>query len=153
MKTEHFHIDSDQEKEDLIIRIRTIPTNGKTKVSISASGSKSAKQRGLQYMWYKEVSLAGIGGKHEDTVKGLERFVKWHWVIPILARDDEYFADLFAAYRKKWGNDEARMRWFIDTQVHTEDLNTSQMAEVLTDFQKHYSPLVNLTEPKKGLLS
>lgn len=147
MKTEHFHIDGDQEKEDLITRIRTILTDGKTKVSISASGSKSAKQRGLQWKWFTEVSQAGIGGKHEDTKEGVALVAKWRWAIPILIRDDEFFADLFAAYRDKWGSDEAHMRYFVDVYVHTEQFNTSQMSEFLNDFQNHYGQVVNLTIP------
>ena len=153
MKAENFIINSDQVKANLIERIDSIPTDGKTKVSISASGSKSAKQRGLQWKWFTEVSQAGIGGKHEDTKEGVALLAKWRWAIPILIRDDEFFADLFAVYRDKWNDDEARMRYFIDVYVHTEQFNTSQMAEFLTEFQKHYSPLVNLTDPQEGMLS
>jgi hypothetical protein len=152
MKTENFIIISDQVKENLMSIIFSIPTDGKTKVTIGPSGTKSARQRGLQYIWYKEISKAGIGGKHEDTVEGVALVVKYRWVIPILCRDDEFFSDLYAMYKNKWKNDPLRMRFFVDTQVHTESLNTSQMAEVLTEIQNHYSPLVNLTDPQEGLL-
>lgn len=153
MKAENFIINSDQVKENLMSRIFSIPTDGKTKVTIGPSGSKSAKQRGLQWKWFTEVSEAGIGGKHEDTKEGVALLAKWRWAIPILIRDDLFFADLFAVYREKWNNDEARMRYFIDVYVHTEQFNTSQMAEFLTEFQRHYSQSVNLTEPQeKGLL-
>jgi len=33
------------------------------------------------------------------------------------------------------------MKWFVDLRVHTEEFNTSQMAEYLTDKQRHYLDL------------
>lgn len=152
MKTENFIIISDTVKENLMSRIFDLPTDGKVKVTIGDSGTKSARQRGLQYLWYKEVVNSGVGGRHESSVRSLELKVKWRWVVPILIRDNVYFAELFAAYKTKWGDNPERMEWFIEFHVHTEELSTSQMAEVLTDFQNYYSQYVALTEPQKGLL-
>ena len=151
MSTANITIASEREKTEAITIIQAIEPNGKLKVTIGPSGNKSAKQRGLQWKWFTEVSQAGIGGKHEDTKEGVALVAKWRWAIPILIRDDEFFADLFVAYRDKWGNDEAHMRYFVDVYVHTEQFNTSQMAEFLTEFQNHYSPIVNLTDPQEGL--
>lgn len=152
MKTEHYTIISDNVKAVLIDRIRAIPVDGKTKISISDSGSKSAKQRGLQWKWYSEVAQAGIGGKHEDTKEGVNLVAKWRWAVPILIRDDEFFADLFALYQNKWENDPERMRYFVDLYVHTEQFNTSQMAEFLNEFYNHYSSFVRLTDPNEKLM-
>lgn len=152
MKTEHFTIYSDQDKNELIQKIQAIEIDGKTKVSISPSGSKSAKQRGLQWKWNSEVAKAGIGGKHEDTAEGVALVAKWKWAVPILIRDDDFFADLFTIYRNKWNNDPDRMRYFVDVYVHTEQFNTSQMAEFLTEFQNHYSQFVKLTDPDERLM-
>ena len=152
MKAESFTLINNAEKEKAIKFLQSLEANGKLKVVVSSAGTKTARQRGLQYMWYTDVAKAGIGGKHEDTKEGVALLAKWRWAIPILIRDDEFFADLFAVYRDKWNDDEARMRYFIDVYVHTEQFNTSQMAEFLTEFQNHYSQLVNLTDPQEGML-
>jgi len=153
MKAESYFIVSERVKNNLTCRIKDIPADGNLKVVISNAGSKSAKQRGLQWRWHTEVASAGIGGKHEDTKNGVHLVSKWRWAIPILLRDDEFFSSLYSAWIHLYGKDEERMRWFVDNHVHTERFNTSQMAEFLTEFQRHYGPLVNLTDPgDKGLM-
>lgn len=153
MKQEIFFIVNDLVKSNVIKRITNIGADGKVKVVISNAGTKSAKQRGLQWKWYTEVSQAGIGGKHEDTKEGVHLLSKWRWGIPIFIRDNPFFADLFSAWKDKHVLDEEAMLWFVDNQVHTEKFTTSQSAEFLTDFQRHYSQLIELTDPAyKGLL-
>ena len=71
MKAEHFILISEQVRANAILRINELPMEGKIKVTISDSGGKTARQRGLQFMWYTEVSEAGIGGRHEDTKEGV----------------------------------------------------------------------------------
>jgi len=147
MKSEQYFIVNQTVKVNLAMRIGEIAIDGKIKVTISDAGNKSVKQRGLQWKWNTEVARSGIGGKHEDTKNGVHLISKWRWAIPILIRDDNFFAELFAAWKATHGNDEEAMRWFVDTQVSTEKFSATQMAEYLTDFERHYSPLVNLTNP------
>lgn len=147
MRAEQFFIVNDRVKDNAIKRIGEIEINGKLKVVISDAGSKSAKQRGLQWKWNTEVANAGIGGKHEDTKNGVHLASKWRWAIPILLRDDEFFSSLYSAWLHLYGKDEERMRWFVDQHVHTETMNSSQMAEFLTEYQQYYGPMVNLTDP------
>jgi hypothetical protein len=104
--------------------------------------------RGLEWRWYTDVAIAGVGGKHSDTKDGVHLLSKYRWALPILIRDDEFFSEIYAAWKQKHGSDEERMKWFIESQVHTERFNTSQMAEYLTEFQRHYGQMVNLTDPK-----
>ena len=153
MQAESFFIVNTDVKKNLIGRIMDIPADGKTKVVISNAGTKSGRQRGLQWRWYTEVANAGIGGRHEDTKDGVHLVSKWRWAIPILCRDDPFFADIFTAWREKHGTDEKAMEWFVDVQVHTESMSINQIGEFLTDFQRHYGPLVGLTDPEtKGLI-
>lgn len=147
MKAEQYYLISDKIRGSLITRIRELDVDGKLKVVISAAGSKSVKQRGLQWKWYTEVANAGIGGKHDDTKDGVHLVSKWRWAVPILLRDNEFFNSLYAAWMHLHSNDEDRVRWFIDNHVRTESFTTSQMAEFLTDFQRHYGSMVNLTDP------
>ncbi len=154
MKSEKYFIINDQVRENAVLRINNIPADGKLKVVISNAGDKSAKQRGIQWIWNTEVAEAGIGGKHEDTKNGVHLVSKWRWAIPILLRDDDFFSSLYSAWFHLHGKDEDRMKWFVCNHVHTETLSTSQMAEYLTEFQRYYGPLVNLTDPKeRGLIS
>ena len=147
MKAESFRIVSDLIKSNVVSRIIELETDGKVEVVIRNSGKKSERQRGLQWAWNTDVSLAGIGGKHEDTKNGVHLVSKYRWALPILTRDDPDFSLLYSMWLEKHGQDEERMLWFIDTQVHTESMTTSQMAEYLTDFQRYYGGMVNLSHP------
>ena len=147
MKSEPFYLTADHVKANLINRLVGIECDGSIKVVISDSGSKSAKQRGLNWRWNSEVAAAGIGGRHESTKDGVHLVAKYRWALPILIRDDDFFADLYQSWVERHGHDEEKMRWFVDSQVHTERMSTSQVAEFLTEFQRHYGPLVNLTDP------
>jgi len=147
MKAEPYYLTTQGVRLNLVMRLGELPIDGTVKVVISDAGSKSAKQRGLQWQWYSEVARAGIGGKHEDTKEGVHLVAKWRWAIPILMRDDEFFADIFIAWQDKYGDKPEAMEWFVDKQVSTERFTTSQMAEYLTDFERYYRPMVNLTDP------
>jgi len=147
MKAEPYYLINDRVRDNVLHRVRNLPADGKLKIVISNAGDKSAKQRGLQWRWYTEIANAGIGGKHEDTKNGVHLVSKWKWGVPILIRDDEFFAALFGAWRDSHGLDEEAMLWFVDNHVHTEAFNVSQMAEFLTEVQRYYAPMVNLTDP------
>lgn len=147
MKSEQFFLTASHVKANLINRLVDIECDGKIKVVISDAGAKSVRQRGLQWRWYTEVAKAGVGGKHESTKDGVHLLSKWKWGIPILCRDDEFFSEIYSAWKNMHNGDEEAMRWFVDAQIHTEHFSTTQMAEFLTDFQRHYSPMVDLTDP------
>ena len=147
MKQEIYTLINQVVKDNLTEKINSIPLDGKTKVIISNAGNKSQRQRGLQWRWYEDVEKSGIGGKHEDTKNGVHLVSKYKWAIPIFVRDDELFADIHKYFLSKMPNEN---QWgdYLETFVHTEKFNVSQMAEFLTDFERHYLALgVNLTNP------
>lgn len=152
MKAETFYLRSLEDIKKVSSRLLDIIPNGKIKVVFSNAGSKSSKQRGLQWTWYNDVAKAGIGGAREDTDNGVHLVSKYRWALPILQRDDNDFSDLYDLWFNKYENDPERLEWFVDTQVSTEGFSTSQMAEYLTNFQQHYLKHgVNLTDPQ-GLM-
>lgn len=155
MRAEDYILANDNARNNAIMRIREMPCDGKTKITISNSGNKSSLQRGLNWRWNTDVANSGMGGSHEDTKEGVHIVSKYRWAIPILVRDDEFFADLYKSYFNKHGKDPERMMWFVDTQVHTEKMSVSQVAEYLTDFERYYlSKGVPLTNPDdRGLLA
>ena len=132
------------------------PVDGTMKVTVSGAKDKSARQRGLQWLWYGDVVASGLGGMDESTSDRLHVSAKARWCLPILCRDDDAFADIYLTYYQKWKDapDWAhRFYWFCDRVVSTEDLNQAQMAEYLKLFQEWYGFEigVELTDPgKKG---
>ena len=128
--------------------------DGKIKVTFSDVGTKSAKQRGLEWQWYTEVAEAGIGGAHEDSKEGVHLVSKWRFAVRIQQRDDSFFAELYDGWCRKNEGDSSKIMWFIDQQVKTEKFDTAQMAEYLTEFQRYYLRKgINLTDPEfRGLL-
>lgn len=155
MKKEEYILNSQSVLNLAMTRCKSLELDGRTKLTLSDAGNKSARQRALQWLWNTEVSKSGIGGKHEDTKEGVHLVSKYRWAVPIFNRDDVHFNDLYSIWVQLYGKDPDRMEWFIDNQVHTENFSVSQMAEFLTDFQRHYaSNGVNLTDPNEmGVLN
>ena len=148
MKQESYRLINEAVKGNACLRIKDILADGKTEVVIRNSGNKSAEQRGLDWKWSTEIASSGIGGKFEDKKDNVHRVCKYKWAIPIFIRDDSFFAELYSIYVQRYKGDADRMKWFVDNQVSTEDFTCTQMAEYLTEKQRHYSGVgVALTNP------
>ena len=139
MKAVKFILGSELIRDNAILEINDIELNGKTQVTISDVGAKSARQRGYEWILYEAIAKSGKGGKHEDEKNGVHLVCKYRFAVPIFIRDDSFFAELWAIYKQLYGKDVERMEWYIDTQVHTEKLSTSQMAEYLTELINYYT--------------
>ena len=157
MKAKVFYLVSLEALSNAVAFItKTIP-DGSIKVTVSDAGSKSGKQRGLQWMGYDDVVLSGIGDKYCDTKENVHLVAKYRFAIPIFVRDDSLFADLYMMWCNKYENSEdkeKRMLYFVDQCVSTEKFNISQMAEFLTEFRNDcLSKGISLREPEfQGLL-
>ena len=134
-----FRIVNKASQKAAIDAILDLDMDGSKTVKIIDSGSKRARQRGLQWVWYTYLAKLGIGGKHEDTKDGVHLLCKYRFAVPILCRDDEFFGDLWGAWKQKHGEDKEAMLWFVDHQVSTEGFTTGQMAEYLTDMDHYYA--------------
>ena len=121
------------------LELDKIELDGKTQVTISNVGTKSARQRGLEWILYEAIAKSGKGGKHEDEKNGVHLVCKYRFAVPLFIRDDSFFAELWTIYRQLYGADEERMLWMVSTQVHTEKFNSSQMAEYLTELINYYT--------------
>ena len=131
------------------VALRDAPLDGTVKVTFSSAKDKSARQRGLQYIWYGDVVRSGVGGQNESSEERLHLASKYRWALPILIRDDDYFAELWLNYFEANQNDPKKLEWFVAHHVSTEALDQSQMAEYLHKFQDYYAHDlgVNLTDP------
>lgn len=154
MKAETFYLISLKVISNVIARIAKIQPEEKLQVTISNMGTKSARQRGLDWQWSTDISKAGIGGEHEDTKEGVHLVCKYRFAVPILCRDDEFFAGLYEGWLAKHPHDPEAVMWFVEHHVSTEALKVSQMAEYLTSKQHYYLDKgVDLTDPQfRGLL-
>lgn len=135
-----------------IAQIDNLPVDGTYKVTIAGARDKSARQRGLQWMWYDDVVESGIGGQDESTKDRVHLKAKALWCLPIQIRDDEDFAEMYLDFHRRWHKRpewEHKFEWFVERVVSTEDLNQAQMAEFLTSFKDHYGYElgVELTDP------
>lgn len=129
------------------------PVDGTIQVTISQISSKSARQRGLQHIWYNDIVRSGVGDHYDNDKEMLDLKCKYKYGLPMMIRDDSNFAELYLAYNKKYGTNSEKMMWFVKTHVHTEQFTQSQMAEFLTSIKDHYAIEVgvNLTDPdQKG---
>jgi len=148
LKAKSFYLQNELIRSNAISYIEDIECDGKTKVTISNAGSKSSKQRGLQWRWYADVAKSGKGNSDLDEDVDLE--CKWIFARPILLRDDDWFRDLFTMYMAKYKDDPERIKWFTKHMIHTESFNTSQMAEYLDGMEKYYiSHDIPLTDPRE----
>ncbi|MCK5608508.1 hypothetical protein KAR91_41890 [Candidatus Pacearchaeota archaeon] len=154
MKAETFYLTSLDAISNVIARVAKIQPEEKLQVTISNTGTKSARQRGLDWFWNDDIAKAGIGGKHEDYKEGVHLVCKYRFAVPILCRDDEFFAGLYEGWLEKHPHDPEAVMWFVEHHVSTEALTVSQMAEYLTAKQHYYLDKgVNLTDPQfRGLL-
>lgn len=154
MKQETYYLTSLKVISNTIARIAKIMPEEKLQVTISNTGTKSARQRGLDWMWNDDIAKAGIGGKHEDYKEGVHLVCKYRFAVPILCRDDNFFSALYEGWLASHKGDEEAILWFVDRHVSTEELKVPQMAEYLTAKQRYYLDKgVNLRDPEfRGLL-
>ena len=157
MKNKPTYLVNEAARRKVINQLLDEPIDGTRKVTITNVGTKSSKQRGLQWIWYADVVKSGVGGRDEASEKRLHLVSKYRWCLPIQIRDDNMFADLWLEYYQrhcKKTNASAYFEWFVDKHVSTEALDNSQMAEYLTKFRDHYALElgVNLSDPDEGLL-
>ena len=151
-KSDAFTLVNGQVRKNVISELMDLPVDGTWQVVFQPVGTKSARQRGLQHIWYNDIVTSGIGDHYDNDKERLDLKCKYRFGLPIMIRDDGHFAELYLGYNKKFKSDSERMMWFVKTHVHTEQFSQAQMAEFLTRIQEEYSQLgVNLTDPdQKG---
>lgn len=147
MKSESYILTNEAVKVNACLHIKSIPADGKIKVTISNAGDRSTRQNSLLWLWNTEVASSGKGSY--DEKEAVHRAAKQRWVIPILIRDDETFAELYKIWAQLYKGDVDRINWFVDNQVSTATLSTHQMGELLTQYQRFYvGHGVELTNPE-----
>lgn len=154
MKAKSFSLASPNSMKAAKAYFEEIIPNGKRKVTFSDAGTKSVKQRGLQWRWYTDKAKSGMGGRLGDTKENCHLEAKYRFAVPILLRDDAKFAALYLLYCNKYEGNQEMMLYFVDQHVSTEGFDVSQMAEYLTEFKNDcVSSGIDLSDPEhRGLL-
>ncbi|MDH3981304.1 MAG: hypothetical protein OES84_00210 [Kiritimatiellaceae bacterium] len=149
MKSESFRLSTPEARENVIQRIKSDPCDGKTQVTIGPVGTKSARQRGLDWMWNTEIVAAGCWSTKEEV----HTYCKERFGLPILIRDDSFFAELYQAWIHEHNPD--KKEWFIENMIHTEKFSKAQMSEYLREKQQYFIENdIYLTHPDdRGLLT
>jgi hypothetical protein len=152
MKALRFNLVNGQIRKNVINDLMDRPVDGTIMVTISGVADKSARQRGLQHIWYADVVKSGLGGEHESSADLLDLACKYKWCLPLMIIGDGNFAEVYNGYSKKYKSDPKKMLWFVKQFVHTEQLSNNEMASYLTSFRDHYDEMgVNLSDPdEKG---
>lgn len=147
MKAQTFNLISHEVKANCIHFIHQLQADGKLKVSISGIGTKSDRQRALDWRWDDEILKSGIG--HDDsTTEMVHARNKWLFARPILLRDDELFRSIFQHFVKTYGNDSESCIRFAKDWISTEKMTVSQVSEYMTNKQRYWLQAgVELTNP------
>lgn len=143
-------LDSDRQKrycQSLLSEME--PDGSNTIVFKKTDESPTARQRRLQWLWYTETSLSGIG--QDDDKSEVHIRAKMMFAHPILMRDDEVYPVLYQAFKetvKTSENYALYIKDFANQYISTERLTKRQRAEYLTEFQKFWTNKgVNLSDP------
>ena len=130
----------------------------KTVISKNTDKSPTAKQRGLQWKWYGEIAMSGLGADDEKNEVHIR--AKYQFAIPIMLRDDVdkdgetgVFTDVYHGFKETIRYypqhiQSESIKEFTRDWISTEDLTRKQRAEYLTEFQRFWiSKGANLTDP------
>ena len=148
MKAKVYYLVNQTALKNAVSELVGTNADGTLKMTISDASGKSSKQRSLQWKWYSEISRSGIGDIHDSSETLIHLKTKYLFALPILLRDDSFFNELYTLFKNKYYSDSERLKWFTDTQIHTEAFSVSQMSEFLSNVFLYYTEKgVNLTNP------
>jgi hypothetical protein len=152
VKAQRYALVNAEVAKNVVTDIMGRPTDGTIEVVVQALATKSARQRGLQHLWYADVVKSGLGGEHESAEDLLDWACKYKWCLPLQIQGDANFAEVYLGYSRKYKSDPDKMKWFVKAFVHTEQLSNNEMASYLTSFRDYYDEMgVNLSDPdEKG---
>jgi len=155
MKSQKYVLINEAVKRTFLQDLYCRPIDGSVTVTISKTGSKSSRQRGLQHIWYNDIVMSGLGGEYEANETILDVYCKYRWGIrillsePIGPNENDYLADAYIEYVKSNKHNPSKMMWWTGQNIHTEDMSNNQMAQFLTAIRDYYGHEVgvNLTDP------
>ena len=147
MKAEKYFLINEQARKQLATKIYSINLGEGFKVTISKSGSKSDRQRGLDYQWDTDIFNSGLGWG-DKTIIDVHARNKWLFARPILLRDDDIFPLIYKQFMGNYGKDAEKCQIFARDYISTEKFSTNQASEYMNNKQTYWIEKgVNLTDP------
>jgi hypothetical protein len=147
MKSQTFNLISDEVKANCIQYVHNLPADGKLKVVISGIGSKTDRQRALDWKWDHEIFESGIGHADPD-IETVHARSKWMFARPILMRDDELFRGIFQYFMENYGSMKESRIEFANDYISTQKMSVSQVSEYMKAKQMYWlMEGVELTNP------
>lgn len=103
--------------------------------SISAKFGKgrTVNQNSLSHRWYEQVSLE----LREDDARGVKRYCKLHFGVPILRAEDDDFREAYDGSIKSSLTYEQKLV-AMDMLSVTSLMTTKQISQYMQDVQDHY---------------
>lgn len=94
---------------------------------------RSLNTNALSHAWYEQVARE----LREDDARGVKRFCKLHFAIPILRAEDEEFRDSYDRAIKFTMSYEQKLA-IMDILPATSLMTTKQISQYMQDMQDHY---------------
>lgn len=113
-------------------------------VSLKAGRGRSVEQNAVMHGWFGQVARE----LREDDERGVKRFVKLHYGVPILRAEDEDFRAAYDTVVKPLAYEQKLIA--MDILPVTSVMTTIQLDKCMTDIQDHYAKRgVVLVYPKE----
>jgi hypothetical protein len=111
-------------------------------VNIVTGKKRSGKQNNISHAWYEQIARE----LREDTPRGVKRFCKLHFGVPILRAGDDEFRECYDASILRTLTYEQKLV-AMDVWPVTSRMTTVQLKQYTDDMQTHYFGQVALEYP------
>ncbi|MGN6314568.1 MAG: hypothetical protein ACTHMO_12525 [Rhodanobacteraceae bacterium] len=112
-------------------------------VTIKDGKGRSLDQNAISHAWYEQVARE----LREDDARGVKRFCKLHFGVPILRAEDDEFREAYDASILRTLRYEQKLA-AMDVIPVTSVMNTRQLSRYMEDVQAHYTGRVDLRFPE-----
>lgn len=116
-------------------------------VSIKEGKGRSVEQNAVMHGWFGQVARE----LREDDARGVKRFCKLHFGVPILRAEDDEFRDAYDRVIRPLQYEQKLVA--MDILPVTSRMTTLQLDRCMADIQSHYAPGVTLVYPKEKALA
>lgn len=112
-------------------------------INVKEGKGRSVEQNAVLHGWFGQVARE----LREDDARGVKRFCKLHFGVPILRAEDEEFRAGYDQVIRPLAYEHKLVA--MDILPVTSRMTTIQLERCMTDIQDHYRPRVTLVYPKK----
>ena len=103
-------------------------------VKVTEGKARSVEQNAVIHGWFAQVARE----LREDDARGVKRFCKLHFGVPILRAEDDEFREAYDRTIKAWLTYEQKLE-AMDILPVTSRMTTTQLDRCMADIQAHFS--------------